>query len=279
MEKVLENLYDILTDYSLRILAAIAIFVIGKWISKLISKLVTKSMTKANMDATLINFMEHLSYTALLVFVIISALGALGIKTAQFVAIIGAAGLAVGLALQGSLSNFAAGVLMLIFKPFKIGDFVEISGTAGTVASIQIFNTILTSPDNVKIIIPNSKATGDNIKNYSVNGTRRVDLVIGVSYEDDLNKAQKVILDVINSDDRILKDPAPVVAVFELADSSVNFVVRPWTTAANYWAVYFDLTEKIKLALDANDITIPFPQRDIHLLSESTDKMDLGASK
>lgn len=270
MEAVLDQIIGIITDYSLKILAAVAIFVIGKWLAKIVSNLIKKSMTKANMDATLINFIEHLSYTALLAFVIIAALGAAGIQTASFVAVFGAAGLAVGLALQGSLSNFAAGVLMLVFKPFKIGDFVEIAGTMGTVSSIQIFNTILNSPDNIKIIVPNAKATGDNIKNYSANGTRRVDLVIGVAYEDDLKKAQQVILDVIKADDRILPDPATVVAVSELADSSVNFVVRPWTTVANYWDVYFDLTEKIKLALDANGISIPFPQRDVHLIPADT---------
>ena len=177
--------------------------------------------------------------------------------------------MAVGLALQGSLSNFASGFLMIIFRPFKVGDFIEAAGTKGTVHEIQIFNTIINTPDNVRAIIPNAKITDENIFNYTVNGKRRVDLVIGISYEDNLKTAKKIIENVLASDERVLKDPSSTVAVSELADSSVNFVVRPWVKAADYWDIYFDMTANIKLALDENGISIPFPQRDVHIKNET----------
>jgi small conductance mechanosensitive channel len=208
---------------------------------------------------------QNLCYVVLLTFVVIAALANIGLQTASFVAVLGAAGLAVGLALQGSLSNFAAGVLMLIFKPIRVGDFVEAGGAKGSVKEVGIFTTILNSPDNVRIIVPNSQIMGSSISNYTVNGTRRVDMVIGVSYEDDLKKAKKVIEDVLAADGRILADPAPVVAVSALADSSVNFVVRPWVKVADYWPTYFDLTAQIKVALEKGGLTIPFPQRDVHV--------------
>ena len=222
-------------------------------------------MRAAKQDETLISFVSHLSYVALMAFVIIAALGQLGIQTASFIAVIGAAGLAVGLALQGSLANFASGVLMIIFKPIKVGDYIEGGGVAGTVAEIQIFNTILTTPDNKKIIIPNAHLTNDNIINYSTKGTRRLDLTAGIGYGDDIDKARQVLKDIIAADDRILKDPEPVIAVAELADSSVNFVVRPWVNVADYWNVKFALTEEIKKKFDANGISIPYPQQDVHL--------------
>jgi small conductance mechanosensitive channel len=252
-------------QFLLNLLAAAAIFFIGRWVAKIISDLVFKTMDKAKIDHTLGKFVRNLLYTALLIFVVVAALDRLGVRVTSFIAIIGAAGLAVGLALQGSLSNFAAGVLMVIFKPFKVGDFVEIGGATGTVREIQIFNTIICGPDNVRIIIPNSHVTGGNIINYTVNGTRRIDLVIGVSYGDEISKAKDVMMNVLKSHELVLDTPEPVVAVKELADSSVNYVVRPWCKAADYWTVYFDVTEKVKLALEANGLTIPFPQRDVHL--------------
>jgi small conductance mechanosensitive channel len=251
--------------FLINLLAAAAIFYIGRWIAKLISDLVFKAMDKAKIDHTLGRFVKNLLYTGLLVFVVIAALSRLGVQTGSFIAVIGAAGLAIGLALQGSLSNFAAGVLMVIFKPFKVGDFVEIGGATGTVVEIQIFNTIICGPDNVRIIIPNAHVTGGNIINYSVNGTRRVDLVIGVSYGDDISKAKDIMMNVLKSHELVLDAPEPVVAVKELADSSVDYVVRPWCKAEDYWTVYFDVTEKVKLALEANGLTIPFPQHDVHL--------------
>jgi small conductance mechanosensitive channel len=255
-------------DYGLRILAALAIFFIGKWLALILTNLIGRAMTRARIELTLVNFVKNVCYVGLIVFVAIAAMSALGIQTAQFIAVVGAAGLAVGLALQGSLSNFASGVLLIMFKPFKVGDFVELAGTKGTVQAVQIFNTVLNTLDNVRVTIPNAQVTGGSILNYTVNGTRRVDLVFGISYGDDINKAKKVIEGVLADDARILKEPAPTVAVLALADSSVNFAVRPWVKPTDYWGVYFDVTAKVKLALEKNGLTIPFPQRDVHMKSQ-----------
>jgi len=222
-------------------------------------------MIKGDVDVTLVSFAGNLIYVALLAFVIIAALGQLGIQTTSFIAILGAAGLAVGLALQGSLANFAAGVLMVIFRPFQVGDFIEGAGVAGTVEEIQIFTTQLKTPDNKTIIIPNAKMTEGNITNYSNKGTRRVDLIFGIGYGDDIDKARNLIQDELSREKRILPEPAPQIVVVELAESSVNFAVRPWVNAGDYWNVYFDLTENVKKRFDAEGITIPFPQRDIHV--------------
>jgi small conductance mechanosensitive channel len=222
-------------------------------------------MTKRNVDATIVGFVGNLTFVALLAFFIIAALGQLGIQTTSFIAILGAAGLAIGLALQGSLSNFAAGFLMIIFKPLKLGDYVEIAGTSGTVEALQIFTTTLKTPDNKTVIIPNANITGDNIVNWTMKGTRRVDMVFGIGYDDDIDKAKNIMRDVLAKDDRILKDPATQIALVELGDSSVNFVVRPWVNADDYWGVYFDAMENIKKAFDAEGISIPYPQRDVHV--------------
>ena len=265
MEDIVNRIYEYLATYGLKLVAAVVILIVGRWLAKLLSKLAGRAMVKAKADETLIRFVQNLSYIALLTFVVIAVLAKLGVYAASFVAVMAAAGFAIGLALQGSLANFASGVLMLTFKPIRVGDFVEVGGAKGTVREIRIFNTILDSPDNVRVTVPNSQVTGGNILNYTVNGTRRVDLVIGVSYEDDLKKTKQVIEKVLAGDERILQDPAPTVAVSELADSSVNFVVRPWVKSADYWNVYFNTTQKVKLALDESGITIPFPQRDIHM--------------
>jgi small conductance mechanosensitive channel len=265
MEDALAKVYELLTVYGLKLLAAIAIFFIGRWVAKLLRKLIERLMVKGNVDQTLVSFTGNLAYVALLAFVIIAALGQLGVQTTSFIAVLGAAGLAIGLALQGSLSNFAAGFLMIIFRPFQVGDFIEGAGTAGTVEEIQIFTTQLKTPDNKTIIIPNSSLTADNIVNWSVKGTRRVDLTMGIGYEDDIDKARQIMADIMAADDRILKDPAPQISVAELADSSVNFTVRPWAAAGDYWDLYFDLTEKFKKAFDAQGVSIPFPQRDVHV--------------
>jgi small conductance mechanosensitive channel len=262
---ILQKVYDGLAAYGLRIVGAIIILVVGRWLARLLSKLAVRAMKRAKVEDTLVRFGENILYIALLVFVALAALEILRIKTTSFVAVLAAAGLAIGLALQGSLANFAAGVLMIIFKPFKVGDFVEVAGTKGTVREIQIFNTVLDSPDNIKVIVPNAQVTGTNILNYTVNGTRRVDLVIGVSYDDDLKKASQVINEVLANDDRVLDDPPAKVAVYELGDSSVNFVVRPWVKSADYWDAYFDITQQVKLSLEQNGLTIPYPQRDIHV--------------
>jgi small conductance mechanosensitive channel len=266
-EQVAVMIYGYLAKYGLQVLAAIVMFVVGRLLAKLIANLTAKAMTKAKVDQTRVDFVENFCYLAMLLFVIIAVMSQLGVKTTSFVAALAAAGFAIGLALQGSLSNFASGILMIIFKPFKVGDFVEVAGATGVVRKIQLFNTIVNAPDNVRVIIPNSQITGGNILNYSVNGTRRVDLVIGVSYDDDLQKVQTVIREVLSADKRILTDPAPTVAVSELGDSSVNFVVRPWAKSDDYWDVYFDTTEKVKVALEANGISIPYPQRDLHIKS------------
>ncbi|MBN2183079.1 MAG: mechanosensitive ion channel [Sedimentisphaerales bacterium] len=265
---IYEHFKQFVADYWLKIVGALIILVIGWWLAKMISRLIAKAMTKAKVDPTLTSFTRHLVEIVILVFVVLAALQKLSVPVSNFAVIVGAAGLAIGFALQGSLSNFAAGIMLIIFKPFKVGDFIEAAGKMGTVKEIQIFNTILNSPDNVRIIIPNGQVTGTNIMNFTVNGTRRIDLVVGVSYGDDLKKAHKVIEEVIKSEDRILPEPAYTIAVSELGDSSVNFVVRPWVNATDYWSVRFNLIEKIKLALDKNGITIPFPQRDIHMKSE-----------
>ena len=230
-----------------------------------ISAVVQKLLAKNAVDPAIQHFVGGLVSWVLLMFVVIAALGQLGIQTASFVAIVGAAGLAVGLALQGSLANFAAGVLILIFRPFKVGDFVEVAGVSGVVQRIQIFTTELHSPDNKKIIVPNGGIISGNITNYSANDTRRVDLVFGIGYGDDIDAAKAVLESVVAAEARVLTDPAPTVAVVELADSSVNLVCRPWVNTADYWDVYFNITEAAKKALDAKGISIPFPQRDLHL--------------
>ena len=265
MDEMIGKIYEMLTFYGIKIVVAVLIFIVGRWVAKLVRKLTQKVMVKADVDQTLVAFVGNFVYILLLVFVVIAALGHLGIQTTSLIAVIGAAGLAVGLALQGSLSNFAAGVLLIIFRPFKVDDFIEAAGTAGTVEKIQIFTTQLKTADNKTVIIPNSKLTGDNIVNWTVKGTRRVDMVFGIGYEDDIDKAKEIISAVLDSDTRILKDPAPAIAVSELADSSVNFVVRPWVKASDYWGVYFNAMEPIKKESDKAGISIPYPQRDVHV--------------
>jgi small conductance mechanosensitive channel len=265
MEGMVAKLQGWSEVFGLKILTAILIVVVGRWVARFIRNTTEKMMTRSNVDAALVSFVGNLIYVSLLTFVILAALAQLGIQTTSFIAVIGAAGLAVGLALQGSLANFAAGVLMLIFRPFGVGDFIEGGGVTGIVEEIQIFTTQLRTPDNKTIIVPNAKITGDNITNYTRKENRRVDLVIGVSYQDDIENVKAVVADVLNGDERVLKDPAPTIAVLELGDSSVNFAVRPWVKTDDYWGVYFDTTEKIKKRFDAEGISIPFPQRDVHL--------------
>ena len=251
--------------YGVNIITALAIFIVGRWVAKALRNVVSKVMTKKNVDSIIIGFTCNMAYIALLAFIIIAALGQLGIQTTSFIAILGAAGLAIGLALQGSLSNFAAGFLMVIFRPFSVGDYIEGAGVAGTVEEIQIFTTTLVTPDNKTVIIPNGKLTGDNIINWTVKGTRRVDMVFGIGYDDDIDKARQIMEDVLAKDERILKDKATQISVVELADSSVNFVVRPWVKVSDYWGVYMDAMENIKKAFDAAGVSIPFPQRDVHV--------------
>jgi small conductance mechanosensitive channel len=268
IEKIISLITDWTTLYAVKIVAAILILLIGKWLAKKIAKFATKLFEKNQVDITLVRFFENLIYYSLLVLVIISAAGQLGINTTSFLTIVGAAGLAVGLALKDSLSNIASGVMLIMFRPYKIGDFVTAGGVSGTVANIALFNTILTTPDNQKVIIPNSSVTGSVITNVTANDTRRVDLTIGIGYDDDIKKAKNILETIIKEDTRILETPATKIAVSELADSSVNFVVRPWVKTSEYWDVHFDLTEKIKLTFDKEGISIPYPQQDVHIFKE-----------
>lgn len=256
---------ELLTTFGLKLIAAILIFMIGRWVAKLLQSLMEKAMKKAKVDPILIPFTSNLTYTAMLVFVLIAALGQLGVQTTSFITVLGAAGLAIGLALQGSLSNFASGVLMIIFRPFKNGDYIEAGGVSGVVKAIHIFTTTLTTPDNKRVIVPNSKIMGDNITNYSAEGTRRIDLIASISYGDNIDTAKVALMDLLANDARVLKDPVPFVGVKAMAESSIDFTVRPWVKSEDYWAVFFDMNEAIKKRLADEGLTIPFPQRDVHL--------------
>ena len=251
--------------WGINILLAVAIFVIGRWIAKILLKVTDKMMTKSGMDPMLVRFLHSILNALLLLLIVIAAMDRLGVNTTSFIALIGAAGLAVGLALQGSLQNFAAGVLLVIFRPFKVGHFVETAGVAGVIEEIGIFSTRMKTGDNREIIVPNGAIYSGTITNFSARDTRRIDMVFGIGYGDDIRKAKEIIKGILEADERILKEPEPLIALAELADSSVNFNVRPWVNSADYWNVRFDVTEKIKLAFDENGISIPFPQMDVHL--------------
>lgn len=265
----IETAQALVTRLSLNIIAALVILFVGRWVAKLIGRTTRRLMMKQNIDPTLINFTASLMYYAALTFVVIAALNRLGVQTASLIALLGAAGLAIGLALQGSLSNFAAGVLMLIFRPFSVGDFIEGGDTLGTVDSIQLFTTTIITPENAMVIVPNSKLGGDNITNFTARPTRRVESFVGISYSDNIEHTRQVILDVITNDSRILADPPPRVSVAELADSSVNLQIWTWTETADFLGVKLDLPERIKTRLGAEGISIPFPQQDVHLFSQN----------
>lgn len=270
MENILAKLMDYVAIYGPKLLTALLIVVIGRIIVGIITSLFKKVMSKSSVEETLTKFVGSLIKAFLLTIVFIAALNSLGVQTTSLVAIVGAAGLAVGLALQGSLSNFSAGVMLILFHPFKAGDFVEAGGATGLIEEVRIFNTIMKTVDNKVIIIPNSNIIGNNIINYSAEETRRVDMVFGISYDDDIKKAKDILQQLLKEDSRILQAPEAIVAVSELGDSSVNFVVRPWVKSAHYWNVFFDYHEKVKLTFDAEGISIPYPQRDIHMYQEAT---------
>ncbi|RUO26425.1 mechanosensitive ion channel protein [Aliidiomarina minuta] len=255
-----------------RLLIALMIIVGGFVISKAIGRTMIRRLDKSQIDNAVVSFLVGILRTIIVVAALLMALSHVGIQTTSFIAILGAAGLAVGLALQGSLSNFASGVLIMIYRPFYSGDYVEAGNIAGTVLSIELFNTVLKTPDNKVVTVPNSQITNSPITNYSRQPTRRVDMVIGVSYAADLKKTKEVLMQVINEDERVLPDPEPRVAVTELGDSSVNLIVRPWVDSADYWPVYWDMMEKIKIRLDENGIGIPFPQMDVHLHQAGSDE-------
>lgn len=255
----------LILNYGVQVILALVIFFVGGRIAKFCAKLTEKAFTKKKVDKAVSSFVSSIVYALVFAATILMALSQIGIQTTSFIAILGAAGLAVGLALQGSLSNFASGVLIILLRPFKSGDYVEAGGKAGTIIKIEIFSTEMRTPDNKVIVMPNSKIMSDAIINYSREATRRIDLVIGVSYSADLRKAKEVLKAVLDNEPRILKDPAYNVSVSELADSSVNFIVRPWVNSADYWPTYWALIENIKIALDDANISIPFPQMDVHL--------------
>lgn len=269
IDKYIEMVTYWVTTYSVKIIAALLILVIGKWLARRITNVITRLMEKNKVDITLVRFLDSIIYYSFMVMVVIAAAGQLGINTTSFLTIVGAAGLAIGLALKDSLSNFASGVMLVLFRPYRVNDYVDIGGVAGNVVSISLFTTELNTVDNQKVIVPNASITSNVITNVTANPTRRVDLVIGIGYNDDIKKAKEVIQGVLAEEKRILPEPAPLIAVSELADSSVNFVVRPWVKTGDYWGVYFALHENIKLALDANGISIPFPQQDVHMYQET----------
>ncbi|HEY9189496.1 MAG TPA: mechanosensitive ion channel domain-containing protein [Sulfurovum sp.] len=252
------------TEYGLKVIGAIAIFVIGKWVAKKLSGLIKKMMDRGKIDSTLSAFIASLVDILLMVVVVLAAIHNLGIDTTSFIAILGAAGLAVGLALQGTFGNIGSGVILILFRPFEVGDFVTVAGESGTVEAITLFNTTLLTPDNKVILIPNSAVASGNITNFSKKETRRVDFVFGIGYDDDLKLAKATLQEILDADTRILKDPESFVGVGELADSSVNFTVRVWVKASDYWGVYFDTIEKVKLTFDAKGISIPYPQMQIN---------------
>ncbi len=263
MEDLLAN--GLLVGWAMKIVAALAILVIGNWLAKKIAAIFVKMMDRNEVDITLTKFLKNIIYYALLIAVVIAAAGQLGINTTSFLTVVGAAGLAIGLALKDSLANFSAGVMLILFRPFKVGDVVNVAGETGSVEEITIFNTVMNTPDNQKKIIPNGIVASGTITNITANDTRRIDMVFGIGYGDDIKAAERLLVDLVKAEPKVLTDPKPTVAVAELADSSVNFVVRPWVKTSDYWDVKFSLTEKIKLAFDEAGISIPFPQQDVHM--------------
>jgi len=255
---------EYLVLYGTRIVGSILIFFIGKWLAKFANSLIIKMMKKANQDETIIKFLSNVTYGLMITVVVLSALSNLGVNTTSFIAILGAAGLAIGLAFKDTFANIGAGILLIFFRPFKVGDFIQAAGETGVVEEINLFSTIMKTGDNKQIIVPNSSMIGGNITNFSTKDTRRVDFVFGIGYDDDLKLAKATLEEIINADERVLKDPATFVAVSELADSSVNFVVRAWVNSSDYWGVYFDTLEKVKLTFDEKNISIPYPQMDVH---------------
>ena len=257
---------DVLTTYGLDVVGAVLTLIFGMWAASVIAGAVRRSLGRAKkVDDMLIGFLSSMVRYAIVAFTIIAVLNQFGIETTSLVAVLGAAGLAIGLALQGTLSNVAAGVMLLIFRPFKVGDFVNVAGHAGTVKDLNLFVTTMATPDNVKIIVPNGKIWGDSLKNFSANATRRVDFTFGVSYNDDLDKVEAVLHDLIKAESRILADPAPAVMVGAMGDSSVDFIVRVWVNAPDYWGVFFDMTKATKQRFDKEDINIPFPTRTLYV--------------
>ncbi len=271
-EKMSQFVDIYLIPWGINIITAVLIFIVGLLVVKLLVNLLGKAMGRTKLDLILIEFIQAIAKALLLIIVIVASLDRLGVDTTSLIAILGAAGLAIGLALQGSLQNFAAGFMLLMFRPFKAGDYVEAAGTGGMVEKISIFNTILRTPDNKEVTIPNGLIYSDHITNYSARDTRRVDMIFSISYGDDIKKAREIISAALKADERILAEPEPTIVVGDLGASSVDFWVRPWVNTADYWPVKWELTEQIKIDFDAGGITIPFPQMDLHLEKISQEK-------
>ncbi|MEM9056557.1 MAG: mechanosensitive ion channel domain-containing protein [Pseudomonadota bacterium] len=271
IQEILPKLQEVGLMYGFMLAKAIAIFVIGRWVAKIVANIIRGVMRKSNMDPMLRKFLYNIIYTLLLAFVVIATISALGIQTASLIAVLGAAGLAIGLALQGSLANFAAGVLMIVFRPYKLGDLVNVAGTEGFVEEVDVFTTVLRLPDKTKIIIPNGLIMAEQIVNYTDVKARRMELVVGIAYDDDIDKARDAILAGIAESEYVLDEPTPTVTVAELGDSSVNLAVRPWVDSQSYAPASHEITERIKKSLDAAGVTIPFPQRDVHLFADKGD--------
>lgn len=269
MTEFLEGLFTVGLEWLqaniLSLILAIVIFVFGRWFAGLFASLFHKILTKAKVDEILVDFLAGIVKAILVIFVIVAALTQLGIDTTSLVALIGAAGIAVGLALKDSLQNFASGVMLILFRPFKAGDFIDAAGTVGIVEKITVFSTTMRTPDNKEVIVPNGGIYGGTITNFSARDTRRVDMVFGIGYDSDLLKAKQILHEMVSADERILPEPEPVIAVGELADSSVNILVRPWVNSADYWGVYWDMMERVKLRFDEEGISIPYPQMDVHV--------------
>ncbi|MBI1931001.1 MAG: mechanosensitive ion channel [Ignavibacteriales bacterium] len=265
MDNYLLTLQNYITIYGLKILGSVLILIIGLWLAKLIAANISKHLIKKNTDPTLVKFLSSLVRFTLITFVVIAAISQAGVETTSFIAVLGAAGLAVGLALQGSLSNFASGVMLIIFRPIKVGDYIEGGGNQGIVEEIGIFVTTLLSLDNKQIFVPNAKLTADNIVNYSGKEIRRVDLVFGVGYKEDIDNIRKIIIEALNKNSKIIGEPKPDILVSKLADSSVNFEVRPWCKTSDYWDVYYSVTEDVKKKFVEHAIKVPYPQREVHL--------------
>ena len=264
-------------QFLINLVAAAAIFIIGRWVAKAVHRVVVKGMQRADVEPLLVKFLGNILYALLLTFVILAAISRIGIQTASLIAVIGAAGLAVGLALQGLLANFAAGVMVIIFRPYRIGDYVEAGGVSGTVEDVQIISTELSTPDNRKIIVPNGQMMSGAVVNYSAHATRRVDLTVGVGYDDDIDTVRRVLESVVADDPRVLSEPAPNIRMNAMGDSSITWIVRPWVQASDYWDVYWEMTEEIKRRFDREGISIPFPQRDVHLYHHAKDEPQANA--
>lgn len=274
MQNILDNistetLIGLVQSYGLPLLWTVIILVVGRITARVISNLIGKMMIKGKVDETLVKFTKSLVYIGLMAFVVLAALEKLGIETTSFAAIIAAAGLAIGLALQGTLGNFASGIMLILFRPFRVGDFVEAGGVSGIVEEIQIFSTKMKSGDNKEIIVPNGQIVGTTITNYSAKATRRIDMVIGVGYDDDLKKVRAILESILGNNKCVLSDPEPTIGLLELGESSVNFAVRPWVKTGDYWPTLFALQEEIKTRFDQEGISIPFPQRDVHIINEN----------